>query len=92
MGRYTDIDYWDLKELRTSVWDLKFRAEVYNISVISNDDYINLELVPKSDYDNLINEYDDIVNLYNSLLADLKDDTNWRHSSAMQRIRNNQFK
>ena len=59
-----DLLNCDLRELNKA----KYACNVYTIAIKSDDDYIDLDMVK-------VEDYDEIVELYNSLVKDLKEES-----------------
>lgn len=77
-----DISGIRLKELREAI----YTCNVYRVTIKSDDDYIDLELVK-------VNDYDKIVMLYNSLVSDLKDgDLTRSYTSTIHRLEDRFFR
>lgn len=82
MRDYIEVRDNELKELREAI----NACNVYTIAIQSDKDNINMDLVP-------VDDYDEIVQLYNSLISDLRDrDLTRKYSSTISRMNRRFFK
>lgn len=82
MRDYIEVRDSELKELREAV----YVCNVYTIAIQSDKDNINMDLVP-------VDDYNKVVQLYNSLISDLRDrDLTRKYSSTISRMNKRFFK
>jgi hypothetical protein len=82
MRDYIEVRDSELKELREAIYS----SNVYTIAIRSDKDNINMVLVP-------VDDYNKVVQLYNSLISDLKDrDLTRKYSSTISRMNRRFFR
>lgn len=82
MRDYIEVRDSELKELREAIYS----SNVYTITIRSDKDNINMVLVP-------VDDYNKVVQLYNSLISDLKDrDLTRKYSSTISRMNRRFFR
>lgn len=82
MRDYIEVRDNELKELREAIC----ACNVYTIAIQSDKDNINMDLVP-------VDDYNEVVQLYNSLILDLRDrDLTRKYSSTISRMNRRFFK
>ena len=75
-----DLLNCELRELEKA----KYACNVYTIAIKSDSDYIDLDMVK-------VEDYNEVVNLYNSLVKDLKEESLTNNYRDAIRLMNKRF-